>query len=473
MHTHCTSQQLLFQPAGRRKVVADFDAGRVSSDGGLLLLSELEARVGVVNRFARCFTDYRSPAFIEHPVADLLRQRVLALCAGYEDLNDHDTLRDDALFAAAVGKADITGDKRRRDRDKGHPLAGKSTLNRLELTGKAASREERYKKVVARDADIERFFVDEFIDAQGDRPMPRIVLDFDPSDIELHGGQEGRFYHGYYGHYCYLPLYVFCGQHVLMARLRESGIDGCKGTVDALQWLVPLLREKWPETEIVVRADSGFARERIFAWCEANGLKYVIGLSRNSRLQEMIVDDLAAVAARHDETGRSERNFVELRYRTQDTWSRERRVVAKAEQLPGKANPRFVVTNYDAARFDGRTLYEDEYCSRGEMENRIKEQQLDLFGDRASSSSIRGNQLRVWLSAVAHMLMVEFRRTALAGTSLENAQTNTIRVRLFKVGALVRISVRRVRVALSSVFPLQAVWRTALAQIQATWALPP
>jgi len=473
MHTHCTSQQLLFQPVGRRKVVADFDAGRVSSDGDLLLLGELDARVGIVNRFAACFTDYRSPAFVEHPVEDMLRQRILSLCAGYEDLNDHDSLRDDALFAAAVGKADVTGAHRMRDRDKGHPLAGKSTLNRLELTAEHACRETRYKKIVARDADIERFFVDEFIDAQGDRPMPRIVLDFDPSDIELHGGQEGRFYHGYYRHYCYLPLYIFCGQHVLMARLRESGIDGCEGTVDALQWLVPLLRDRWPDAEIVVRADSGFARDGIFAWCETNGLKYIIGLGRNPRLQEMIADDLAAVAARHDETGKSEREFVELLYRTKDSWSRQRRVIAKAEQLPGKANPRFIVTNYDVARFDGRTLYEEEYCGRGEMENRIKEQQLDLFGDRASSSSMRGNQLRVWLSAVAHMLMVEFRRTALAGTVLENAQTNTIRVRLLKVGALVRVSVRRVRVALSSVFPLQSVWRTALAQIQAAWALPP
>ncbi len=473
MNTHCTSQQLLFQPCGSRKVVANFDAGRVSSDAGVLLLSELDARIGIIRRFAECFTDHRTQGSIEHPVVDLLCQRILALCAGYEDLNDHDTLRGDALFAAAVGKADVTGAQRVRERDKGHPLAGKSTLNRLELTGKCMSKNPRYKKIVARDADIESFFVEEFIDAHDEVPMARIVLDFDPSDIQLHGNQQDRFYHGYYGHHCYLPLYIFSGQHVLMARLRRSDIDGCCGTVDALEWLVPLLREKWPDVEIVVRGDSGFARDKIFAWCEANKLKYIIGLSRNPRLQKMISTDLAEVAARHSESGEPERQFVELEYSTQDSWSRPRRVVAKAEQLPGKSNPRFVVTNYDVTRFDGRTLYEDEYCARGEMENRIKEQQLDLFGNRASSSSLRGNQLRVWLSAVAHMLMVELCRTALVGTPLENAQTSTIRVRLLKVGALVRVSVRRVRVALSSVFPLQAIWRTALAQIQATWALPP
>jgi len=473
MQTDCTTQQLLFQPRGRRKVVAEFDAGRVSSDGGLLLLSELDDRVGICQRFARCFDDFRSPQLIEHTVEELIRQRVLALCAGYEDLNDHDTLRDDALFAAAVGKVDVTGAHRPRERDRGHALAGKSTLNRLELTPEFACRESRYKKIVARHENIERFFVDEFIDACGDDDMPRIVLDFDPSDIELHGKQQGRFFHGYYGHYCYLPLYVFCGQHVLMARLRHAGIDGSAGTVEALQWLVPLLRARWPHAEVVVRADSGFARESIFAWCEAHDVKYVIGLSRNERLQAMIAPQLAAVAERRDLTGRPERDFVELVYRTVSSWSCDRRVVAKAEQLPGKANPRFVVTNYGLDDFDARTLYEDEYCARGEMENRIKEQQLDLFGARASSSEMRANQLRVWLSAVAHMLMVEFRRTALAGTDLATAQTNTIRVRLLKVGALVRVSVRRVRIAFSSVFPLQQLFRTAPAQIQQRWALPP
>jgi len=308
-------------------------------------------------------------------------------------------------------------------------LAGKSTLNRLELTSETASAASRYKKIAARDADIEAFFVEELIDAHRDAPMPRIVLDIDPSDIELHGAQEGRFFHGYYGHYCYLPLYIFCGEHVLLARLRESDIDGSSGTVEALEWLVPQLRQQWPDAEIAVRADSGIAREKILVWCEANGVEYVIGLSRNPRLEAMIVDDLAAVKARHEESGKPERGFVELSYRTKRSWSRRRRVVAKAEQL-------------------------------------------DLFGERASCMEMRANQLRVWESAVAHLLMVEFRRTALAGTPLERAQTNTIRVRLLKVGALVTVSVRRVRIALSSVFPLQAVFRTALAQIQATWLVP-
>ena len=261
MPTDCTSQQLLFQSLGSRRVVADFDAGRVSSDGGVLLLRELEERIGIIDRFAACFTDHRSPLFIEHTVVELLRQRIFGLCAGYEDLNDHDTLRDDALLAAAVGKRDVTGESRPRERDKGHPLAGKSTLNRFELTRPDACSQTRYKKIVARDEDIERFFVQEFIDAHRHLPMPRVVLDIDPSDIELHGGQEGSFYHGYYDHRCYLPLYIFCGEHVLMARLRRSDIDGCAGTTEALQSLVPQLRQQWPDAEIVVRADSGFARE--------------------------------------------------------------------------------------------------------------------------------------------------------------------------------------------------------------------
>ncbi len=472
MQTDRTQQLLLFQPVGRRQVVADFDAGRVSSDGGVLLLSETENRVGIVSRFAACFTDHRDPELIEHTVEELLRQRILGLCAGYEDLNDHDTLRDDALLAAAVGKADVTGANRARERDKGHALAGKSTLNRLELTSKFANSESRYKKIVARDSDIETFFVEEFIDAHHDTPMPRIVLDIDPSDIELHGEQEGRFYHGYYHHYCYLPLYIFCGEYVLLARLRQADIDGCSGTVEALEWLVPQLRKQWPDAEIVMRADSGFAREEIFAWCESNGVEYVIGLARNPRLEALIADDLEAVKVRHESSGQPERDFVELTYRTKTSWSRQRRVAAKAEQLINKANPRFVVTSYDVERFDGRALYEDEYCARGEMENRIKEQQLDLFGDRASCSDMRPNQLRVWESAVAHLLMVEFRRTALAGTPLERAQTSTIRVRLLKIGALVTVSVRRVRIAFSSVFPLQSLFRTALAQVQEAWLVP-
>jgi hypothetical protein len=470
MHTQCRRRELKFQPLGRRSVVAGFDAGRVSSDGGALLLGELDRRIGLVQRFAGCFSDYRDSRYVEHPVEDLLRQRVLGLCLGYEDLNDHDTLRGDALLATAVGKRDPTGQDRRREQDRGSALAGKSTLNRIELAAADADAESRYKKVVADDAAIERFFVDEFIDATGSRPPKRLVLDIDPSDIELHGAQEGRFYHGYYGHYCYLPLYIFCGQHLLMARVRKADIDGAAGTVEALEWLVPLLREQWPEVEIVLRADSGFARDQIFTWCEANDVEFVIGLARNAVLLRHICDELEEAREECAKTASAARVFSEFDYRTKQTWSRARRVVAKAESLPGKDNPRFVVTSYDAERFDPKTLYEQEYCARGEMENRLKEQQLDLFGDRTSCTSMRANQLRVWLASVAYLLMVEFRATALAGTELERAQTKTIRLRLLKVGALITISVRRVRIALSSVFPLQHVFTDALELIKCAYA---
>jgi hypothetical protein len=469
MQTECKPEVLEFQPLNRRSVKAVFDAGRVSSDGGALLLGELDRRIGLVDRFAGCFVDHRNPDLIEHPVEDLVRQRVLGLCLGYEDLNDHDTLRADALLATAFGKSDPTGSTRRREQDRGNALAGKSTLNRLELTPEGASAESRYKKIVADVDAIERFFVSEFIDAHRDEKLERLVLDFDPSDIPLHGDQEGKFFHGYYGHYCYLPLYVFCGESLLLARVRQADIDGSLGTVEALQWLVPQLRAQWPTAEIVVRGDSGFAREPIFAWCEANGVEYVIGMARNAALLREVDAELAQARKEHEESGKPARVFRDITYRTKTTWSRERRVIGKAERLPGKDNPRFVVTSYSSDRYGAKALYEQEYCARGEMENRIKEQQLDLFGTRASCTSMRANQLRVWLSAVAHLLMTEFRRTALAGTELERAQTSTIRTRLLKIGALVTVSVRRVRVALSSVFPLQALFAEALELIKATY----
>ncbi len=469
MQTQCIPQQIEFQGLGRRQVVGDFDAGRVSSDGGALLVREVDVLAGIVDRFSECFTDHRKPELIEHGVLEMLRQRIYGLCLGYEDLNDHDRLRDDALLATAVGKLDPTGASRARERDRGHALAGKSTLNRFELTPRDAGPESRYKKIVAREEDVERFFVDEFIDAHKHEIPSRLILDIDPSDIELHGNQEERFYHGYYDSYCYLPLYIFCGSDLLMARLRSADRDGADGTVEALAWLVPALRAQWPEVELVLRADSGFAREGIFAWCEKNNVEYVIGLAGNSRLKSMISYELGVVRERQALFGGAVRQFEELRYQTLKTWSRERRVVAKVEQLPGKSNPRFVVTSLSSIFWDARELYEDLYCQRGEAENRIKELQLDLFGDRASSSKMRGNQLRVWLSAVAYTLMNELRRTALVNTPLERAQTSTIRTRLLKIGALIEVSVRRVRIKFSSVFPLQQLFRRALEQLYASY----
>ena len=466
MRTHCTQQHLLFQPLSRRKVVADFSAGPVSSDGGALLLREVDERTGIVARLAECFTDFRYADQVEHSVLDLLRQRIYGLCLGYEDVNDHERLRHDPLLATAVGKADPTGGGR-RGKHQGIALAGKSTLNRLELAPPEASYHSRYKKVVAAHDELESFFVDEFIDAQGDAEIPRLVLDFDASDIQLHGKQEGRFYHGYYGHYCYLPLYVFCGEHLLLAKVREANIDGCLGTVEVLTWLVPKLRARWPNAEIVLRGDGGFARERIFSWCEENDVQYVIGFARNPRLLERIQSELAAAKELSQTSGRPARLFAELTYRTQKTWSRSRRVVAKAEQILGKANPRFIVTSYREDEYAGATLYEQQYCARGEMENRIKEAQLDLFGTRTSCTKKRANQLRVWFSAAAYVLMTEFRRTALTDTVLARAQSKTIRVRLLKVGARVRISARRVYVQFSSSFPLREVFEQALANIAA------
>ena len=472
MQPDCTAQQLHFQALGTRKVVGRFDAGRVSSDGGAMLLRELDTRAGIVNRFAAGFTDHRDPSRTEHSVEELLRQRAFGLCLGYEDIVDHDSLRDDALLAAAVGRADVLGEQRRVERDRGHPLAGKSTLNRLELAGTGVATDTRYKKIVARDEDIERFFVDEFIDAHKHEPMDRIVLDIDPTDIQLHGKQEGRFFHGYYGHYCYLPLLVFCGDDLLMARLRKADIDGAAGTVDALQWLVPQLRTKWPKAEIVLRADSGFARENIFVWCENNDVEFVIGLARNSRLAALIDDDLTRVREASEESGKPARSFTEFGYATQKTWSRMRRVVAKAEHIPGKSNPRFVVTTYSPDRFDERTLYEDLYCARGEAENRIREFQQDLFGHRASCSKMRANQIRLWLAGLAYTLMNELRRVGLKGTELERAQAATIRLRLLKVGTLITVSRRRLRLAFSSVFPLQSVFERAFDAIDASWMVP-
>ena len=363
------------------------------------------------------------------------------LCLGYEDGSDHDRLRDDALLAAAVGQPDVLGEKRRRPADRGHALAGKSTLNRIEVAGTSVERGELYRKITADDDAMKRFFVEEFIDAHKHEPMPRIVLDFDPTDIELHGKQEGRFFHGYYGHYCYLPMMVFCGDDLLMAQMRPVNIDGSAGTVEMLQFLVPLLRAQWPGAEIVLRADSAFAREAIFAWCEENGVHYVIGLAKNARLRTRIAIESELARQAREQSGRPERRFTDFQYSTLKTWSRHRRVVAKAEHIIGKPNPRFVVTSLEPGpAASPRSVHEDLYCQRGEAENQIREQQQDLFGHQASCSKMRGNQLRLWFSSLAYVLMNELRRVGLKGTELERAQAGTIRLRLLKIGTLVTIS---------------------------------
>ena len=464
MTTECNPAYLDFPMLGPRQVLADFDGGAISSDGGALLLRQVEALTGIVRQFAACFDDHRDPDLVEHSVEHLLAQRVYALALGYEDLNDHDDLRRDPLLATVVGKADPAGKARRRPRDRGKALAGKSTLNRLELTPVGAGRESRYKKITCRTHDVERLFVTLFLQAHA-RPPERIVLDLDATDDPIHGHQLGRFFHAYYKNYCYLPLYIFCGDYLLCARLRPADIDACAGSVKHLKRIVAQIREAWPGVKIVVRADSGFCREEILRWCEDNGVGYVIGLAKNTRLTAAIATELDQVRERYEATKQPARAFAELRYRTRETWSRERRVVAKAEHLAKGPNPRFVVTSLTVEDGAAQPLYERDYCGRGEMENRIKEQQLHLFADRTSAGTMRANQVRLFLSSIAYVLLEALRRLGLAGTELAEAQCQTIRLKLLKIGALVRVTVRKVWVKLSSGSPYAGVFQRVHANL--------
>ena len=459
MTTDCTAQQLRLQGFPRRReLVARFDGGEITSDGGAVLVARAERVRGLVDRLAACFTDHRDPERSEHTVEELLRQRVFGLALGYEDLIDHDELRRDPLLAALVGKADPTGKQRRRAADRGHAMAGKSTLNRLEWGVAGQAEDDRYRRIAVDPEAVDAFFVEAFLDAHDEVPE-QIILDLDATDDPLHGTQEGRFFHGYYGDYCYLPLYIFAGSHLLCARLRRSNIDASAGAVEEVERIVGQIRERWPEVGILLRADSGFAREALMAWCEGHeGVDYVFGLARNPRLEEALEPGLEAAEEICAETGEPARLFWEIRYRTLDSWSRTRRVVGKAEILERGPNPRFVVTSLAAAAIDGTRLYEDIYCARGEMENRIKEQQMCLFADRTSGHLMRVNQLRLWLSAVAYLLLDEIRRTALVGTTLASARCDTIRLKLLKIGARIRISVRRINCSLSSSYPYQELF---------------
>lgn len=457
MTTQCNARTLAFQPLRSREVLARFDGGTITSDGGALLLAEVEAKTHILAQLTTCFTDHRDPDLIEHTVAQLLTQRIYGLALGYEDLNDHDTLRLDPLLATVVGKDDPTGAQRLRASDRGKPLAGKSTLNRLERTAADANAAERYKKIVAQPEAIDRLFVDVFVQAHP-QPPESIVLDLDATDDPLHGHQEGRFFHGYYKEFCYLPLYIFCGEHLLCARLRTADNDASWGAEEELQRLVTQLRAVWPNVRILLRADSGFCRERLMSWCEAWGIDYVFGLARNSRLEDMLAPALADAHARYLTSGVAARVFVDLEYQTRQSWSRPRRVVGKAEYLPKGANPRFVVTSLSADQQQALALYEDVYCARGDMENRIKEQQLMLFADRTSTATLRANQLRLYFSSVAYLLLEALRRLGLTGTAQARAQCQTLRLQLFKIGALVRVTVRKVWVSLSSASPYQGLF---------------
>jgi hypothetical protein len=454
---------------GRREILADFGGGDISSDGGSLLLRKVEQITAILHQFAACFTDHRDPELIEHSLEHLVAQRVYALALGYEDLNDHDVLRRDPLLAAVVGKDDPLGKDRQRSRDRGKALAGKSTLNRLELTPVAADKDSRYKKITCQTHDAERLLVTLFLQAHH-QPPERIVLDLDATDDPIHGHQNGRFFHGYYKNYCYLPLYIFCGDHLLCARLRPSDIDASAGSVKQLQRIVAQIREAWPRIRIMIRADSGFCRDEILRWCEDNGVDYLLGLAKNKRLTAAIAEELGQAKTQYEATKRPSRVFKDLRYQTHDSWSCERRVVAKAEHMEKGPNPRFVVTSFSVEDRAAKALYEEDYCGRGEMENRIKEQQLHLFADRTSAKTMRANQIRLYFSSIAYGLLEALRRLALSGTELAKAQCQTIRLKLLKIGGLVEVTVRKVWVRLASSCPYAELFRRVHANLA---RLPP
>lgn len=439
--TECTQETFEFAVHFSRRVVAEFSSHLLTTDGGSLLLREADRRIGLLRRFADCFVDGRDPARIEHSVTEMVAQRVYGLALGYEDLNDHEQLRRDPLLGLMAGKRDLDS-----------ALAGKSTLNRLELS-KAPS---RYHKISYSEEKIDRLLVDLFLEAQREAPG-RIVLDLDATDVPLHGHQEARFFHGYYDSYCYLPLYIFAGDHLLCARLRPANQDAAAGSVAEVERIVAQIRQRWPHVQIVVRADSGFCREELMRWCEDHRVDYLLGLARNERLRRLLGRQMYEAQQQSQATAKPARVFTEFNYRTRKSWSRSRRVVAKAEYIPGKENPRFVVTSLDNG--EPQALYEDLYCARGEMENRIKEQ-LCLFADRLSAETLRANQLRVYFSAMAYTLLEALRRLALSGTEWAQAQLDTLRLRLLKIAAEVRITARRIWLRYSRAYP----WKTVFAQ---------
>ena len=458
MPTECSATLFEFAPVEGRRVVAAFDGGAITSNAGALLLGATDRAINLISRFAACFRDARSAERIEHEVATLVGQRIFGIALGHEDVVDHDQLRHDPVLAILAGKLAA----RRTDCA---PLAGKSTLNRLEHA--PAGEPGRYHRIGHDAAAIEALFVDLFLEAHRKGPPRQIILDLDATDVPLHGHQEGRFFHGYYDAYCYLPLYVFCGRHLLAARLRRANIDASAGALEEVARIVGQIRARWPRVRILLRADSGFAREALMAWCEAHRVDFVFGLARNARLVEELAIDLAWAEEEATYTGRPARRFRDFRWSTLDSWSRRRRVIGKAEWTRGAANPRFIVTSLCSAKIDARSLYERIYCARGEMENRIKECQLDLFAGRASAATMRANQLRLWFASMAYGLLCALRRIGLAHTEFAEATSSTLRLALLKIGALVRISVRRVALAMASAHPHQPEFALAQARLTA------
>lgn len=445
--TECNQSSFTFAGCGAREIVARFDGGTISSDGGALLLRQTDERLHLLPRLAACFLDRRNPVLVQHSVQEMLSQRVYGLALGYEDLNDHEQLRSDPLFGVLAGRRELD-----------EPLAGKSTLNRMELGSEA---HDRYKKITFSTAGLDELLVQLFVEAHQKAPE-QIVLDVDTTDLPLHGQQEGRFFHGYYDAYCYLPLYIFCGEQLLCARLRESNHDASFGSLAEIERIVGQIRAAWPEVKIVVRGDSGFCREELMNWCEKHQVDFILGLARNQRLRQIIGAPMQQAQQQWQQTGKPARVFVAFEYRTRKRkkggWSRARRVVAKAEHLDGKENPRFVVTSLASKVWADQALYEELYCARGDMENRIKEQ-FSLFADRVSTETMRANQLRLYLSAMAYVLVSGLRRLGLQATELAQAQVATIRTKLLKIGARIRVTVRKVWVSMASSYPWQGLYQ--------------
>ena len=445
--TECNQSSFGFEGWGRREIVARFDGGTISSDGGAFLLRQTDKRLNLLARLAGCFLDGRNQSLVEHSIPEMISQRVYGLALGYEDLNDHEQLRTDPVFGILSGKEDLA-----------EPLAGKSTLNRMEL---GTGINDRYKKITFWKDAVDELLVNVFIESHRQAPA-EIVLDMDTTDVPLHGKQEGRFFHGYYDSYRYLPLYVFCGDHVLCARMREANHDAAFGCLREIERIVKQIRAAWPEVKIVLRGDSGFCRNELMSWCEDKSVDFLFGMARNKKLRRIIGQQMHEATVQWKQTGKPARVFTEFPYSTKKTktggWDRERRVVAKAEHLDGKENPRFVVTSLTSERWAAQALYEDLYCERGDMENRIKEQ-FSLFADRVGAETIRANHLRLYLSAAAYILVSGLRRVGLKGTELAQAQVSTIRTKLLKIGAQIRISVRKVWVSMASGYPWQGLYQ--------------
>ena len=452
--TECIQSSFGFKACGSREIVARFDGGTISSDSGGFLLRETDRRLNLLPRMAGCFLDGRNQARIDHSILEMLSQRIYGLALGYEDINDHEQLRTDPVFGILAGREELD-----------EPLAGKSTLNRMEL---GAGAKDRYKKITFWKDALDELLVKVFIESHDNAPA-EIILDVDTTDLPLHGKQEGRFFHGYYDNYCYLPLYIFCGEHVLCARLREANHDAAFGSLQEIQRIVAQIREAWPATKIILRGDSGFCRNQLMSWCENNSVDFVFGLARNQRLRKIIGAQMHAATQQWNQTGKPARVFSEFRYQTKKTkkggWDRARRVVAKAEHIDGKENPRFVVTSLAGEAWAAQALYEELYCARGDMENRIKEQ-FSLFADRVSAETMRANQMRLYLSTMTYILVSGLRRLGLKGTELAEAQVSTIRTKLLKIGAQIRVTVRKVWISMASSYPWQKLYQQVWANLR-------